>query len=128
MLFTLNESAEPTVPVAEEAEVMAAASSTTRVKAWVVVPPLFVAFRVRGYEPPVPATAVPEMVADPAAPAWNVTPEGSTPDSVSVGSGFPVALTVKLKGVPTAAVVPADDVNTGVIPFTTCSGSSRTKR
>ena len=71
-------------------------------------PPLLVAFRVRGYEPPLPAAAVPEMVAEPAAPAWKVTPEGSAPDSVSVGTGFPVALTVKLKAAPTAAVVLAE--------------------
>ena len=51
------------------------------------------------------ADAVPPSVAVPSPLSWNVTPLGSEPDSVSVGVGVPVAVTVKLPAVPAVNVV-----------------------
>ena len=48
VVVTLNVRAEPTLVVADAAEVMAEASSTVSVKAWLAEPPLLVALRVRG--------------------------------------------------------------------------------
>ena len=50
--------------------------------------------------------AVPLRVAVPLPLSWKVTPLGSEPDSVSVGVGVPVAVTVKLPAVPAVNVVP----------------------
>jgi hypothetical protein len=51
------------------------------------------------------AAGVPERVAVPFGPGVNVTPPGKTPDSVSVGAGIPVVVTLKLPGFPTTNVV-----------------------
>ena len=52
------------------------------------------------------ADAVPLRVAVPLPLSWNAMPLGSEPDSVSVGVGVPVAVTVKLPAVPAVNVVP----------------------
>ena len=53
------------------------------------------------------AAGVPLRVAVPAVPALKVTPEGSAPDSDSVGVGVPVAVTVNVPAVPAVNVVDA---------------------
>ena len=54
--------------------------------------------------PPVPAPAGPAKVAVPFPLSVKVTPDGSAPDSLSVESGNPLAMTVKRPGVPTTNV------------------------
>ena len=56
---------------------------------------------------------VPEKVAVPLLFAVKVTPVGSVPVRVSVGAGYPVVVTVKLKAVPTVALVLAALVMAG---------------
>ena len=56
---------------------------------------------------------VPEKVAVPLALAVKVTPVGSVPVRVSVGAGYPVVVTVKLKAVPTVALALAALVMAG---------------
>ena len=66
------------------------------------------------------AEGVPEMVArpEPVAPATNVTPGGNPPDSEMVGSGTPLAVTLKVKALPALKVVDAALVKTGAWPTT----------
>lgn len=52
------------------------------------------------------SVAVPESAAVALPLSWKVTPLGSEPDSVRVGTGVPVAVTVKLPAVPAVKVVP----------------------
>jgi len=47
----------------------------------------------------------------------NVTPAGSVPTMLSVGWGKPVAVTVKLPGLPTRNVVPFGLVKAGACPW-----------
>ncbi len=56
------------------------------------------------------AAGVPASVAVPAVPALKLTPEGSGPDSDSVGVGLPAAVTLNVPGVPAVKVVDAADV------------------
>ena len=56
------------------------------------------------------AASVPASVAVPAAPALKVTPDGSAPDSDSVGVGMPVAVIAKVPAVPEVKVVEAAEV------------------
>jgi len=72
------------------------------VKLCEVLPELFVALKVIGYVPPVPAPAVP--LRTPVV-VLNVTPVGSAPVSLNVGAGNPVAVTVNVPAVPTVNVV-----------------------
>ena len=67
----------------------------------------FVAVIVNGYVPPVPAAGVPASAAVPSPLSVNVTPVGSAPVSDNVELGYPVVVTVKVPGWPTAKVVPA---------------------
>ena len=61
--------------------------------------PLF-AVSVMLYVPPVPVAGAPLST-----PALNVTPLGNAPDSLTVGAGNPVAVTVNDPAVPTVNVV-----------------------
>src|SRR2546427_13274433 len=72
------------------------------VKLCEVLPELFVALKVIGYVPPVPAAGVP--LRTPVV-VLNVTPVGSVPVSLNVGAGNPVAVTVNVPTVPTVNVV-----------------------
>ncbi len=76
---------------AESALVMAAGSSTFKVKACLAVPDVLAAVTVMGWLPPLPVAGVPAMAAVPF--PWSVkfTPSGSDPDSVTAGTGYPVA-------------------------------------
>ena len=56
---------------------------------------------------------VPEKVAVPLPLAVKVTPVGSVPVRASVGAGYPVVVTVKLKAVPTVALALAALVMAG---------------
>ena len=56
---------------------------------------------------------VPEKVAVPLALAVKVMPVGSVPVRASVGAGYPVVVTVKLKAVPTVALALAALVMAG---------------
>ena len=94
----------PAVPTTNEvlvALVMAADWFTVSVKLCVGAPAVFVAFRVIGYEPPVPAAGVP--LNNPA--VLSVTPLGSVPVSVNVGAGYPLAVAWNEPAVPTVNVV-----------------------
>jgi len=101
-------------------------ATTVRVNAWVAVGsaagPLWVgrelvAINVMWYCPWVPAAGVPSRVPVPFAPGAKVTPEGSVPDSDTVGVGEPVAVTVKLPLVPTVKVVASALVNAGPVRY-----------
>src|SRR5439155_21204221 len=72
--------------------------SMVSVKLWFAVPTEFVAVNVIGYVPAVPAAGVPESTP---VVALNVTPLGRPPVSLSVGVGFPVAVTVNDPDAPT---------------------------
>ena len=76
---------------------------TVKVKVWVAVPELLVAVMVKVVTPT--ALGVPEIVALPLPLLVKVTPAGSDPVLPSVGTGYPVAVTVKLNAVPWVAVV-----------------------
>jgi hypothetical protein len=102
--FTVKEKAVPTWAVLEAAGVIAGPWVTVMTKVWVAFPAALEAVRVRVKTPT--KGGVPARVA---VPPWlvNVTPAGNVPDRLSVGAGYPVAVTVKVNGVPTA---PATDV------------------
>ena len=70
-------------------------------KFWVTLPTLLAAVIWIGKLPPLPAAAVPAIVAVPLPLSVNVIPAGSAPVSVSAGAGAPVVATVKLNGAPT---------------------------
>jgi hypothetical protein len=55
--------------------------------------------------PAVPTAGVPERIAVPLGFGVNVTPLGKAPDSVRVGAGIPVVVTLKVPGLPTTNVV-----------------------
>jgi hypothetical protein len=59
------------------------------------------AVNVMGYAAPVPASGIP---ANTPVAGVKVTPLGSVPDSLSVGAGVPVAITVKVPAMPTVKV------------------------
>ena len=64
---------------------------TAITKVLLEVPAELVAVTVMEYAPAVPAAGVPAMVAVPLLPGVKVTPVGSVPVLVRVGSGYPVA-------------------------------------
>ncbi len=70
----------------------------------------FVAVNVRGYEPPVPAAGVPDSTR---VPASKTTPEGKAPVMLTVGAGYPAAVTVKLPAAPVVKVAPLAEVTDG---------------
>ena len=78
---------------------------TVRAKGWVAagLTP-FVALIVNGYVPPVFAAGVPASVAVPSPLSVNVTPDGSVSGAGKVHVGYPVVVTVKVPGWPTAKV------------------------
>jgi hypothetical protein len=80
---------------------LGSAAFTVRVKDWVALEPTpFVAVMVIGKRP-VPAPGLPAST-----PAEvSVTPEGRAPVSEKVGTGKPVAVTVKVSAEPTLKVV-----------------------
>ncbi len=86
---------------------------TVRVNAWAAVPFLFLAVRVSGYTPAAAFLEVPEIVAVPSPLSANFTPDGSRPVRVILGAGSPVAVTVKVKGTPNAAVAAEPLVKAG---------------
>ncbi len=117
----------PNVPVANVvllALVIAGAwaAATVKVKLWVASgdTPLE-AVIVNVYVPKVPAAGVPASVAVPSSFAANVTPEGSTPVSLSKGVGTPVVVTVKLLEMPVVNVVAAALVIAGARAAATVS-------
>jgi hypothetical protein len=87
--------------VAVFALVMLGASLLVNVKLWVTLPTLLAAVIWIGKLPPLPAAAVPAIVALPLPLSVNVMPAGSAPVSVSAAAGAPVVATVKLNGAPT---------------------------
>jgi hypothetical protein len=100
---TLNVPDAPTVKVVLFGLVNEGASSTVNVKLWVAsVPAPLCAVNVMPYVPPVLVAGVP--LSTPVE-LLNVTPVGSGPDSLSVGAGVPVAITVNVPGAPTVNVV-----------------------
>jgi hypothetical protein len=103
---------------------MAGPRVTVRVKAWVAVPVLFLAVRVSGYIPAAAFAGVPQIVAVPSPLSANLTPDGSPPALVILGTGSPVVVTVNLNATPKAAVSaellvkagpPARATDTGVL-------------
>src|SRR5579872_1035194 len=101
--ITVNVPAAPTVKDLLFGLVIAGAWFTVSVKPWVALAPTpFSAVKVIEYTPPVPAPGVP---ASTPVELLNVTPDGSDPVSVNVGAGSPVAVTLKVPGVPEVNVV-----------------------
>jgi hypothetical protein len=99
---TVNVPAAPTVNVVLFALVIVGAWSTVRVKFCTKFAPTpFEAVNLMGYVPPVPAAGVPLSIP---VDGVNVTPVGSVPDSLNVGVGTPVAVTVNVPGVPAVNV------------------------
>ena len=80
------------------------------------VPCLLLAVRVSGYAPAAAFAGVPEVVAVPSLLSANRTPDGSRPVLLILGAGSPVAVTVKVKAAPNAAVSAAALVKTGPPP------------
>src|SRR6202035_4003559 len=86
------------------AEVMAAGASTVRVKLWTASDPTPLwAVKVIGKEPL--TVGVPEST-----PPEKVTPAGRAPDSVMVGVGLPVAVTVNVPAEPFVKAAPLAEV------------------
>jgi hypothetical protein len=112
VVITVNDPGEPTVNVTLVGLMMAGAWSTVRVKLCEALPELFVALKVIGYVPPVPAPGVPLRMF---VVVLNVTPAGSVPVSVKDGAGVPVATTVNVPPVPTVKVVLLALVITGAV-------------
>jgi hypothetical protein len=82
--------------------VVVLAFCTIRVKAWSFDPEVLLALMVIGYVPTVPVAGVP--LKTPA--VLRVTPVGSVPVvTVNVGTGEPVAITLKLPAMPAVKVV-----------------------
>jgi hypothetical protein len=99
---TLKDPNVPTINVALFALVMTAAWFTVSVKFCVAFGKIpFEAVTMIGYIPPVPAAGVP--LSTPA--AFSVTPDGSTPLSVNVEAGKPLAVRVKEPVEPTVNTV-----------------------
>ena len=67
----------------------------------VAVPVGLNAVKESGYVPPVPTAGVPDSVPVPFPLSTKVTPAGSVPLTEIAGSGMPIAVTVKVPGVPT---------------------------
>jgi len=113
VVITVNDAELPTVNVVLLGLVIAGASSTVKVKFWVaLVPTPLLAVKVMEYVLPVPAAGVPLSTP---VPALNVTPLGNVPDSLNVGVGVPVAVTVNVPAVPTVNVVLLALVITGAV-------------
>ena len=90
----------------------AGASSTTSVKLWTEFGRLpLAAVMVITCDPPVPTAGVPISVPFDA----SVTPAGNVPTSVNVGTGKPVAVTLKLPASPTVKVVVLVEVMIGEV-------------
>ena len=124
MVVTVN---VPNVPVANVVLLAlvitgAWAAATVRVKLWAASgdTPLE-AVIVSVYVPKVPAVGVPASVAVPLSFATKVTPDGSTPVSLSEGVGTPVVETVKLLEMPVVNVVAAALVIAGARAAATVS-------
>jgi hypothetical protein len=62
----------------------------------------------------VPAAGLPDRVAVPLPLLAKVTPLGSDPDAATVGAGYPEVVKLKLKALPTVAVVEAALVMAGL--------------
>jgi hypothetical protein len=92
--------------------VIVTASFTVSVKLCEAVPAVLVAVNVMGYAAPLPVGGVPESVADGLS---NVSQLGRVFVVWIVGVGLPVAVTVKLPGVPTVNVVPFSLVIVGAV-------------
>ena len=105
LVVTVKVPAWPTVKVVPAGLVTLGAWLTVRVKGWVAsgLTP-FVALIVNGYVPPVFAAGVPASVAVPSPLSVNVTPDGSVSGAGKVHVGYPVVVTVKAPGWPTAKV------------------------
>ncbi len=89
-------------------------ASTARVKLWLAgVPYPLLALMVTGYELFDPAAGVPARVAVPLWLSVKVTPEGRAPLSLSPMGVLPVAVTVKVPGLPTVKVVVLAEVMAG---------------
>jgi hypothetical protein len=100
---TVNVPAVPTVNVVVAALVITGAVFTVSVKGWLAgVPTPLVAVKVMEYVPLVPAAGVPLSVPVPFPLSAKVTPFGSVPDSVRVGAGKPVVVTINVPGPPKA--------------------------
>src|ERR1017187_9533659 len=91
---TVRCSPAPTLTLMARIFLMAGARVTVRVNAWVAVPYLFLAVRVRGYTPAAAFLGVPEIVAVPSPLSVNLTPAGSQSVLVIFGAGKPVVVTV----------------------------------
>ena len=78
----------------------AGALVTVGVNAWVAVPFVFLAVRVRWNTPAAAFAGVPEIVAVPSPWLVNRTPGGSSPVSVILGTGWPVVVTVNVNAAP----------------------------
>lgn len=90
---TVNEPAEPNINVVLFPLEIAGGWSTITVKLCVAFDPTpLLAVNVIEYAPAVPAAGVPVRIP---VVALNVTPEGREPDSVVVGAGDPVVVTLK---------------------------------
>ena len=105
---TVKVPAGPTVKVVPAGLVIRHAWLTVRVKGWVAagLTP-FVALIVNGYVPPVFAAGVPASVAVPFPLSVNVTPDGRVSGAGKMHVGYPVVVTVKVPGWPTAKVAEA---------------------
>jgi hypothetical protein len=100
---TEKEPAVPTVNVAFPALVMEGEAPTNRVKFCVAFEPTPLdALKLIEYDPVAPTVGVPLRTP---VDALKVTPLGKTPDSLRVGFGNPVAVTVNDPAVPTIKVV-----------------------
>jgi hypothetical protein len=100
---TVNEPAVPTVNVVTFPLVMAGPWFTTNVKLCTAFEPIpLLAVKLMLYVPAVPAAGVPLSTP---VPALNVTPPGSAPVSLSVGTGNPVVITMNDPAAPTVKVV-----------------------
>jgi hypothetical protein len=114
----------PTLKAVVLALVIAGPSSTVRVKPWLACcPTLLEAVNVKLYVPPVPTIGVPlKTPVD----ASKVTPVGNAPDSLSVGTGEPLAVTRKLPALPTlnpmllALVIAGPSSTVRVKPWLAC--------
>ena len=87
---------------------------TVRVKAWAAVPEPLVAVMVKVVAPA--ALGIPQIRALPLPRAVKATPAGSEPVLPRVGSGYPVAVTVKSNNVPCVTVAELALVIFGACP------------
>jgi hypothetical protein len=101
------------------------ASSTVITKDCVAVPAAFVAVRVMKYQPSFVVEACPEKVAVPSPLSVKVIPGGRVPDSVKLGAGLPVVVTVKSIGTRASMWSMAAEVMVGgvfTVTFTVLDG------